>query len=187
MTTAAFPKVNDCMHVYIDAQGRHVCQRLKEVIHRWRFLSPLDGELYQHLLLNMAFRSEIDLLSNSNISKTYKECYLRDLIKQEDAISSLKDAAKRSFSVHYIHRLAKILILQNREASEAVNSKLRDLGLRETYLDSDDKCDDQSHVEGACVDLLPGVGQSTDLISLVGCNPTRLLKMRKSCRHASSP
>ena len=52
---------------------------------------------------------------NRNISKTYKEeCYLRDLIKQEDAISSLEDAAKRSFSVHYIHRLAKILILQNR-------------------------------------------------------------------------
>ena len=89
-----------------------MCQRLKEVIPRWRFLSPLDGELYyyQHLLLNIAFRSEKDLLSN-NISKTYKECYLRDVIKQEDAISSLEDAAKRSFSVHYIHRLAKMLIL----------------------------------------------------------------------------
>ena len=69
-----------------------------------------------------------------------------------------------------------MLILQNREASEAVNSKLRDLGLGEVDLDGDDKCDDQSCVEGACVDLSPGVGQSTDLISLVGCNPIRLVK-----------
>ena len=37
-------------------------------------------------------------------------------------------------------------------------------------------CDDQSHSEGMCVDLSPGVGQSTDLISLVGCNPIRLVK-----------
>ena len=80
-----------------------------------------------------------------------------------------------SFSVHYIHRLAKMLILHNREASEAVNSKLRDLGLGEVDLDCDDKCDDQSRVEGACVDLPPGVGQSTDLLSLVGCNPIRLV------------
>ena len=163
MTTAAFPKVDVCMYTLTDAQGRHVRQRLKEVIPRWRFLSPLDGELYyyQHLLLNIAFRSEIDLLSNSNISKTYKEeCYLRDLIKQEDAISSLEDAAKRSFSVHYIHRLAKMLILQNREASEAVNSKLRDLGLGEVDLDCDDKCDDQSRVEGACVDLPTSWGRT---------------------------
>ena len=43
-------------------------------------------------------------------------------------------------------------------------------------LDGDDKCDNQSHVEGACVDLSPGVGQSTDLISLAGCNPTSLMK-----------
>ena len=57
-----------------------------------------------------------------------------------------------------------------------MNSKLRDLGLGEVDLDGDDKCDDQSRVEGACVDLPPGVGQSTDLISLVGCNPTRLVK-----------
>ena len=43
-------------------------------------------------------------------------------------------------------------------------------------MDGDDKCNDQSRVEGVCVDLPPGVGQSTDLISLVGCNPTRLVK-----------
>ena len=49
-------------------------------------------------------------------------------------------------------------------ASEAVNSKLRDLGLGEEDLDGDDKCDDQSLVEGACVDLYLGVGQSTDLM-----------------------
>ena len=57
-----------------------------------------------------------------------------------------------------------------------MNSKLRDLGLGEVDLDGDDKCDDQSRIEGACVDLPPGVGQCTDLISLVGCNPIRLVK-----------
>ena len=34
----------------------------------------------------------------------------------------------------------------------------------------------RARVEGACVDLPPGVGQSTDLLRLVGCNPTRLMK-----------
>ena len=70
------------------------------------------------------------MLSNSNIFKTYEDCYVRDLIQQEDAIIFLEDAAKCSFSVPYIHRLAKMLILRNREASEAVNSKLRDLFAR---------------------------------------------------------
>ena len=44
----------------------------------------LDRELYYFLqvLLNIPFRKEKDLLSNSNVSKTYKEeCYLRNLIK----------------------------------------------------------------------------------------------------------
>ena len=61
--------------MYNDAQGRHVCQRLKEVIPRWRFLTSLDGEeyYYQQLLLNIPFRREKDLLSDSNMSKTYKE------------------------------------------------------------------------------------------------------------------
>ena len=33
-----------------------------------------------------------------------------------------------------------------------------------------------THTKGMCVDLSPGVGQSTDLISLVSCNPIRLVK-----------
>ena len=34
-----------------------------------------------------------------------------------------------------------------------------------------------SHIlKGMCVDLSPGIGQSTDLISLVDCNPIRLVK-----------
>ena len=86
------------------------------------------------------------------------ESYLRDLIKQEkDAICSLEDAVKRSFKVHYIHRPAKMPIIQNREVCEAMNS---DLGLGEVDLDGDDICDNQSCVEGACVDLSPGVKQS---------------------------
>ena len=57
--------------------------------------------------------------------------------------------------VYITYRLAKMLILQNNEAKEAVNSKLRDLDLDEVDLDSDDKRDDQSHTEGTCVDLFP--------------------------------
>ena len=57
-----------------------------------------------------------------------------------------------------------------------MNSKLRDIGLGEVDLDSDNGCDDQSHTEGTCVDPSPGVCQSTDLIGLVGCNPIRLVK-----------
>ena len=53
-----------------------------------------------------------------------------------------------------------------------MNSKLIDLGLGEVDLDSDNV----THTEGTCVDLSPGVGQSTDLISLVRCNPIRLVK-----------
>ena len=45
-TTAAF--LSRRLHVYNDAQGRHVCQRLKEVIPRWRFLTSLDGEEYYY-------------------------------------------------------------------------------------------------------------------------------------------
>ena len=58
-----------CLHVYNDAQGRHVCQRLKVVISRWKFLTSLDGEeyYYQQLLLNIPFRREKDLLSDSNV------------------------------------------------------------------------------------------------------------------------
>ena len=87
------------LHVYIDTQGRHACQMLKEVIPRWRFLTSLDGdEYYQQLLLNITITRKKDLLSDSNVSKTYKEeCYLRNLIKQmEDALCSLEDAAERN-------------------------------------------------------------------------------------------
>lgn len=44
-------------------------------------------------------------------------------------------------------------------------------------LDSDSRCDDQSHTKGICVDLSPGVSQSTDTdFSLIGYNPIRLVK-----------
>ena len=65
---------------------------MPETIPRWRFLTPLDGEqyYYQQLLLNVCFRKEDDLLSDNNMSKTYKEeCFLRNIIKQEeDALTS---------------------------------------------------------------------------------------------------
>ena len=104
LTTVAFPKAD--VSVYNDKKGRHVCQRLKEIIPGWRFLSALDGEeyYYQQLFLRVPFRCEKDLLSDSNVSRTYEEeCYyLRNLIKQEEgALSSLEDAAKRNFSIHY--------------------------------------------------------------------------------------
>ena len=44
------------------------------------------------------------------------------------------------------------------------------------------ECDNQSHTMGACVDLSRGVGQSTGLICLVGCNPIRLMKHKEELR-----
>lgn len=142
-------------HVYNDAQGRYVCKRLKETIPRWRFLTSLDGEqyYYQQLLLHACFRKEDELISDNNVSKTYKEeCFLRDIIKQEeDALSCLEDAAKRNFSIQYIHRIAKMLILQNSDARDRVNNKLCDLGLGEVAFD--DSCDDGASSECVCTDL----------------------------------
>ena len=108
---------------------RVAAPRDSKVLPRWRFLTPLDGNeyYYQVLLLNVPFRSEGELISDPNASGTFKEeCFLRNLVRQEeDALDALEKAFRRNFSI-YIYRMAKMLILQNVEAQEAVNRKLRD-------------------------------------------------------------
>ena len=111
--------------------------RDSKVLPRWRFLTPLDGNeyYYQVLLLNVPFRSEGELISDPNASGTFKEeCLVR---QEEDALDALDKACRRNFSIQYIHRMAKILILQNVEAQEAVNRKLRDMGLGDVSLADD--------------------------------------------------
>ena len=46
-------------------------------------------------------------------------------------------AGGTSTSIQYIHRMVKMLILQNVEAQEAVNRKLRDMGLGDISLADD--------------------------------------------------
>ena len=109
-----------------DRSGRSNAPRDKEVFPRWRFLTPLSGEeyYYQLLLLSVPFRNEKDLFSDNNVSKSYREeCFLRDLVKQgEDSLNAVEDAAQRNFSVEYIHKIAKMLILQQPEAQESTTS-----------------------------------------------------------------
>ena len=60
---------------------------------------------------------------------------MRNLVrKEEDALDALEKASRRNFSIQYIHRMAKMLILQNVEAQEAVNRKLRDMGIGDVSL-----------------------------------------------------
>ncbi len=156
-----------------DRKGRVVAPRDRSVLTRKRFMTPLNGEeyYYQMLLVNEPFRSEGDLISALNVSKTFKEeCFLRELVKQdEDALASLEDASNRNFGVKYIHRLAKMLILQNVGAQEAVNDKLRDLGLGEVNADADDNSDEESHAQ--FLDHPPGEADRSDLMQLLGHNP----------------
>ena len=125
----------------VDRKERVAAPRDSKVLPRWRFLTPLDGNkyYYQVLLLNVPFRSEGELISDPNASGTFKEeCFLRNLVRQEeDALDALDKACRRNFSIQYIHRMAKMLILQNVEAQEAVNRKLRDMGLGDVSLADD--------------------------------------------------
>ena len=63
---------------------------------------------------------------------------MRKLVRQEeDALDAREKACRRNFSIQYIHRMAKMLILQNIEAQEAVYRKLRDMGLGDVSLADD--------------------------------------------------
>ena len=62
-----------------DSAGRWVARRNKEVVARWQFLLPADGEKFylQPLILRVPFRST-KFLSPENVSGTMKqECVLR--------------------------------------------------------------------------------------------------------------
>ena len=151
----------------------------------WRFLTPLDGNeyYYQVLLFNVPFRSEGELISDPNASGTLKEeCFLRNLVRQEeDALDALEKACRRNFSIQYIHRMAKMLILQNVEAQEAVNRKLRDMGLGDVSL-ADDSQDpgvlssSTGNDQTCFLDVAPGDTERSDLLKLLGHNPVKVVK-----------
>ena len=170
-----------------DKKDRVVAPRDKKVLPRKRFLTPLDGEdyYYQLLLIEVPFRSEGDLMSEDNVSKTYKEeCFLRGLTKQdEDALASLEEASNRNFNIKYIHRIAKMLILKNMGAQEAVNEKLRGLGLGEVNVDDGDH-DNEDDWSKQChmLDHPPGEAERSDLIRLLGHNPVSIVSDEQELR-----
>ena len=159
--------------------------RDSKVLPRWRFLTPLDKNeyYYQVLLLNVPFRSEGKLISDPNASWTFKEeCFLRNLVRQEeDALDALEKACRRNFSIQYIHRMAKMLILQNVEAQEAVNRKLRDMGLGDVSL-ADDSQDpgvlssSTGNDQTFFLDVAPGDRERSDLLKFLGYNPVNVVK-----------
>ena len=135
------------------------------------------------LLLNVPFRSEGELISDPNASGTFKEeCFLRNLVRQEeDALDALDKVCRRNFSIQYIHRMAKVLILQNVEAQEAVNRKLRDMGLGDVSL-ADDSQDpgvlssSTGNDQTCFLDVAPGDMERSDLLKLLGHNPVNVVK-----------
>ena len=157
LDTSKVPKSRQS-RVLTDRSGRSIAPRDKEVIPRWRILTPLSGEEYYYhlLLLSVPFRNEKDLISDNNVSKSYREeCFLRDLVKQgEDSLNALEDAAQRNFSVDYIHKIAKMLILHQPEVQESVNNKLRDVGLGEVVANVTKDASKE-----VCIDLLLEVGR----------------------------
>lgn len=177
-----------------DRKDRVAAPRDHKVLPRWRFLTQLDGNeyYYQVLLLNVPFRSEGGLISERNASKNFKEeCFLRNLIEQgEDALNSLDKASRLNFSVTYIRRLAKMLIMRNIEALEAVNSKLMDIGLDEVNLSGDDgdPGGDSESYHSRFLDDLPGDVERSDLLRLVGHKPVTVVKDDRELRasHAAA-
>ena len=169
----------------VDRKERVAAPRDSKVLPRWRFLTPLDGNeyYYQVLLLNVPFRSEGELISDPNASGTFKEeCFLRNLVRQEeDALDALEKACRRNFSIQYIHRMAKMLILQNVEAQEAVNRKLRDMGLGDVSL-ADDSQDpgvlslSTGNDQTCFLDVAPRDMERSDLLKLLGHNPVNVVK-----------
>ena len=169
----------------VDRKERVAAPRDSNVLPRWRFLTPLDGNeyYYQVLLFNVPFRSEGELISDPNASGTFKEeCFLRNLVRQEeDALDALEKACRRNFSIQYIHRMAKMLILQNVEAQEAVNRKLRDMGLGDVSL-ADDSQDpgvlssSTGNDQTCFLDVAPGDTERSDLLKLLGHNPVNVVK-----------
>ncbi|VDI62589.1 Hypothetical predicted protein [Mytilus galloprovincialis] len=68
--------------LHLDLKGRFIVRRNTKLIPRFRFLTPLDGEsfYFQTLLSQVPYRKEEHLISEFNMSKSYKEeCYIQTL------------------------------------------------------------------------------------------------------------
>jgi len=95
-----------------DHAGRWVARRNKEVMARWQYLLPEDGERFylQQLILKVPFWST-DFLSPGNVSRTLKEeCILRGIVEQgEDAEQDLKRQIESDYGIPGTKRAAKKL------------------------------------------------------------------------------
>jgi len=95
-----------------DHAGRWVARRNKEVVARWQYLLPEDGERFylQQLILKVPFRST-EFLNPGNVSRTLKEeCVLRGIMEQgEDAEQDLKRQIESEYGIPGIRWAARKL------------------------------------------------------------------------------
>ena len=115
----------------VDMKGRYVVKRKQSIIPRYRFLTAADKEefYYKQLLLKVPFRSDKDLVSEDNESKTYQEeCYIRELFIQEDELDvSFKEMKSRNFDPMQILKIAKKMLHEKLSDSKTIARKKRDL------------------------------------------------------------
>ena len=96
-----------------DRTGRWVARRHKEVVARWQYLLPEDGERFylQQLILKVPFRTT-EFLSPHNASHTLQEeCVLRGIVEQgEEAERDLKRQIESEYGIPGIRRAARKLV-----------------------------------------------------------------------------
>ena len=101
----------------------YVYKRNKEIVARWRYLTPADGEPYyfQVLVLKVPFRDTASFISSNNKSATFKEeAHLRELVnvENEDA-DALNEAEARQFDSRQIAKIAHRLALRHAKKDSA--------------------------------------------------------------------
>ena len=162
-----------------DADGRYVVKRLKPLIPGYRFLTVNDQDTfyYQQLLLKVPFRSENDLISVDNDSKTFKEeCYLRELFIDKDELDvSFQEMKSRNFDPSQIAKIAKKMLHEGLSNSHTLSKKIRaldygeDIPFENTELDAYESVPLEE----------PQLEMDSDIQKLVLYNKMRILEDKK--------
>ncbi|CAC5390818.1 unnamed protein product [Mytilus coruscus] len=117
----------NCLH--LDLKGKFIVQRNTKLIPRFRFLTPLDGEsfYFQTLLSQVPHRKEEDLISEFNMSKSYKEeCYIQTLFETDDALDIVfREMKERNFDAHKIGRMARKLLIEQVSDEKTLKKKFK--------------------------------------------------------------
>ncbi|XP_071137190.1 uncharacterized protein [Mytilus edulis] len=178
-TRSKIPK-NRQSTIYTDVQGRYVVQRIKSLIPRYRFLTPLDSEAFyfQTLLLNVSYRSENELLSQENTSQTYKEeCYLRSLFDSSDALDIVfSEMTDRNFDPLQIAKMARRLLIEQISDEATLSRKIRGLELGVDVDLSDDILPQYNFIQHD----ITGDLHSTEVLKLLHWSKEAILKDKTS-------